>query len=68
MSFLALATLSLSVNAVEVSVSKLRVNLEKGQNADFLVLHNGSKDEKQSFNISIQKWTQADKVEVLENK
>lgn len=48
--------------AAEVSVSKLRINLENGQTADFLTLHNESETEKEAFEISLQKWTQTDNL------
>lgn len=44
--------------AGQVSVSKLRINLENGQTADFLNLHNESETEKEAFDISLLKWSQ----------
>jgi len=70
----ALVATHLFSQAAEVSVSKLRINLENGQTADFLNLNNQSKTNKEAFEITVQKWTQKDtsgeqKVpeEVLEN-
>lgn len=68
------ACLFSSANAAEVSVSKLRINLENGQTTDFLNLNNQSTTNKESFEVTLQKWSQkpAEKfgeapVEILEN-
>ena len=68
------ACLFSSANAAEVSVSKLRINLENGQTTDFLNLNNQSTTNKESFEVTLQKWSQkpAEKfgeapIEVLEN-
>lgn len=49
--------------ASDVSLSKLRLTLEKGQTADFLSLNNQSQDSKEAFEINIKKWTQKDNVD-----
>lgn len=54
--------------AADVSVSKLRINLENGQTADFLNLHNQSKIEKEAFEISLQKWSQKENPAYKDNK
>ena len=68
------ACLFSSANAAEVSVSKLRINLKNGQTTDFLNLNNQSTTNKESFEVTLQKWSQkpAEKfgeapVEILEN-
>lgn len=55
---LILSSMAASSMAAQVSVSKLRINLENGQTADFLNLHNESETEKESFEITLQKWSQ----------
>lgn len=59
-SMLLLGVLSTNAHSAEVSISKLRVNLEKGQNADFIVLQNKSETDKQAYEVSLQKWQQED--------
>jgi fimbrial chaperone protein len=49
---------SMSANAAEVSISKLRVNLENGQTADFLTVRNESDTQKEAFEISLKRWTE----------
>lgn len=48
--------------ASQVSVSKLRINLENGQTADFLNLHNESETDKEAFEITLKKWQQKDNL------
>lgn len=48
--------------ASQVSVSKLRINLENGQTADFLNLHNESDTDKEAFEITLKKWQQKDNL------
>lgn len=55
---LLLSAMATSSMAAQVSVSKLRINLENGQTADFLNLHNESDSEKEAFEITLQKWQQ----------
>lgn len=55
---LLLSAMAASSMAAQVSVSKLRINLENGQTADFLNLHNESETDKESFEITLQKWSQ----------
>lgn len=59
---LLLSAFAASSMAAQVSVSKLRVNLENGQTADFLNLHNESETEKESFEITLQKWSQKNNI------
>lgn len=62
-----IAAASLS-QAAEVSVSKLRVNLEGAQTADFLTLLNQSETKKESFEVRLYKWTQKDSVKDADGK
>ena len=54
----ALSLFALSSFSAEVSVSKLRVNIEGSQNADFLSLLNQSENKKESFEVKLYKLTQ----------
>ena len=54
--------------AAEVSISKLRVNLENGQTADFLTIHNESATDKEAFEISLKKWTEKDNLDTYDGK
>lgn len=67
-SLFALGSTLNTAQAAQVSVSKLRVNLENGQTADFLTLQNESDTEKEAFEISLQKWTQQDNLNDKEKK
>lgn len=54
--------------ATEVSVSKLRINLEGGRTSDFLTVNNQSENEKQAYEISLLKWTQQPNPEYQKDK
>lgn len=56
------AIASLSAQAAEVSVSKLRINMEGAQTADFLTLLNQAESKKESFEVKLYKWSQKDAV------
>lgn len=66
--FLAASTLTVQAFAGQVNVSKLRVNLESGKTSDFLVLHNDSNEDKESYEVTIQKWTQEINPDFSTNK
>lgn len=51
-----------SAFAAEVSVSKLRVNLDVNQTADFLSVLNQSDTKKESFEIKLFKWSQKENL------
>lgn len=51
-----------SAQAAEVSVSKLRINMENAQTADFLSLFNQSETKKESFEVKLYKWSQKESV------
>lgn len=49
--------------AEQINVSKLRVNLQEGQQSDFLTVRNESATEKQAFEVTLQKWEQTSNIE-----
>jgi P pilus assembly chaperone PapD len=69
---LALTSLSLVTSNVakadEVSVSKLRINLESGQTADFLTVKNESDTTKEAFEVSLKKWQQTSNTDTYDKK
>ena len=68
LSALSLAMTSHVAMADEVSVSKLRINLENGQTADFLTVKNESDSTKEAFEVSLKKWEQTSNVNTYDKK
>jgi P pilus assembly chaperone PapD len=52
--------------SAQVNLSKLRANFENGQTSDFINIYNDSATDRDSFEITVKKWSQSGDKEIYE--